>query len=248
LILLTRDTQYYEVQKLRQSLWMVFMVLATILFLYPINNLPLRLGLLVFSFGAYAGLIWLFQDRRPVFFGLIAFAVLIFAFLICPGRNGKPQKLREAYLQSLRSYEGTRFFWGGENGFGVDCSGLIRAGLIKANCQKGFLALNPRWVRFSLSLWWHDCSAKALGEEYRGQTRRVLSARSINELDTAIIQPGDIAVMANGVHVLAFLGGREWIEADPALGKVVIISAPAKNNPWFEEPVHILRWIELESK
>ena len=140
------------------------------------------------------------------------------------------------------------FFWGGENGFGVDCSGLIRAGLIKANFQKGFLALNPGWVRFSLSLWWHDCSAKALGEEYRGLARRVLSAPSINELDTARILQGDIAVMANGVHVLAFLGGGDWIEADPALGKVVIINAPVKTNSWFDEPVHIMRWTELETK
>lgn len=223
------------------------MVLAAILFLYPINNLPLRLGLLVFLSGTYAGLLWFFQNRKPVFFGLLAVAVLFFAFLIYPGRTGKPQKLREAYLQSLRSYEGTRFFWGGENGLGVDCSGLIRAGLIKANFQQGFLTLNPSWVRFSLSLWWHDCSAKALGEEYRGQTRRVLTSPNINELDTTKIQPGDIAVTTNGVHVLAFLGDREWIEADPALGKVVIFRSPVKNNPWFEEPVHIMRWTEVET-
>ena len=237
-----------QMQRIRRNLWVVMWAMALILFIYPINSLPLRLGLLASTFVGYVGLIWFFKNTKPVFLGLIAVAVLFFAFLCCPGRNSEPQKLQSAYLLSLRSYENTRFFWGGENGFGVDCSGLVRAGLIKANFQKGLLDLNPRWVRFSLSLWWHDCSAKALGEEYRGQTKYILSARSINALDETKILPGDLAVTDGGVHVLAFLGNHEWIEADPAVGKVIVVRVPAEKNPWFCHPVRIMRWTELETK
>jgi hypothetical protein len=240
--------QSEPMQKVRRSLWIVLLVLALILFLYPINSLPLRLALLGLTIGAYCSLIWFFRNRKPVSYGLIALAFLIGAFLVCPGKNGDPQSLQKAYLLSLRSYEDTRFFWGGENKFGVDCSGLVRAGLIKANFEQGLLTLNPGLVRFSLSLWWHDCSAQALGEEYRRQTKRIATAKSINFLEPGKIQPGDLAVTATGVHVLAFLGGNEWIEADPGMGKVVIVKVPADHNPWFQEPVHVMRWTELETK
>jgi len=242
------DSQCAQMQKVRRSLWIVLWVLALILFLYPINNLPLRLALLGLTIGAYCSLIWFFRNRKPVSYGLIALAFLIGAFLVCPGTNNDPRSLQKAYLVSLRSYEGTWFLWGGENRFGVDCSGLVRAGLIKANFQQGLLTLNPGLVRFSLSLWWHDCSAQALGEEYRRQTKRIATAKSINVLEPGKIQPGDLAVTATGVHVLAFLGGNEWIEADPAVGKVVIVKVPADHNPWFQEPVHVIRWTELEMK
>ena len=49
----------------------------------------------------------------------------------------------------------------------------------------------------------------------------------------------------NGVHVMAFLGDRQWIEADPDIGKVVIVQVPERTNPWFQETFKILRWREL---
>jgi len=179
---------------------------------------------------------------------LLSLGILIAGILVSPGRNADTQQLCNVYLRSLQTYEGTRYIWGGENTLGIDCSGLVRAGLIKANVEQGLLTLNPELVRFGLSLWWHDCSAKALGEEYRGLTRRITSSPSINLLGNSKTQPGDIAVTTSGVHVLAFLGNDEWIEADPDLKKVVVVKAPSKENPWFDEPVQIMRWTELETK
>ena len=179
-------------------------------------------------------------------FIIFNWSVLI-GFLASPGRNAAPQQLRNAYLQSQRSYEGTFYILGGEKKTGVDCSRLVRAGLIRASIEQGLLTLNPKPVRFGLSLWWHDCSAKALGVEYRGFTRQIIQSPGINLLENSEIEPGDIAVTTSGVHVLAYLGGNEWIEADPDLKKVVIIKVPSKGNPWFYEPVRILRWNELET-
>lgn len=235
-------------QKHFRNLWIVWGTLALIVFLYPINSLPLRVGLLGLSLAAFASFIWRFRKQKWLFRGSVALVVLVVAFLICPGRKTDPQSLRNAYLHSLRTYEGSRFVWGGENKFGVDCSGLVRAGLIKASAEEGFRTLNPELVRFSLSLWWHDCSAKSLGEEFRNQTRHVLDAKSIKMLQETSILPGDLAVTANGIHVLAFLGNGQWIEADPAFGKVIIAGIATKGNGWFDLPVRIMRWTELEAK
>src|SRR5215831_8746018 len=81
------DSQCAQMQKVRRSLWIVLWVLALILFLYPINSLPLRLAFLGLTIGAYCSLIWFFRNRKPVSYGLIALAFLIGAFLVCPGTN-----------------------------------------------------------------------------------------------------------------------------------------------------------------
>ena len=48
--------------------------------------------------------------------------------------------------------------------------------------------------------------------------------------------PGDIAVTASGVHVLACLGASEWIEADPNLKKVLIVQVPESKILGFKKP------------
>lgn len=235
-------------QNVHRSLWIVSLALAVVLFFYPINSLPLRLALIASSSGVCVGLIWLFRRQRRALYAFIVIALATAGFLVLPGSRADTELLRNSYLASLRSYEGTRYVWGGENQLGIDCSGLVRAALIKANLQQGIRTLNPKLIRFALSLWWHDCSAQALGEEYRGQTKPITPAKSINTLDEAKVLPGDIAVTASGVHVLAYLGNHEWIEADPHFGKVVIVRVPAVKNPWFDEPVRVMRWTELEAK
>jgi hypothetical protein len=229
-------------------LWLILWPIAIVLFLYPINNMLTRSSFIFAMAGLWAGCLyfgWRSRTARAVF---LSCTFIVTVFLICPGRNYATETLRTAYVASLRSFEGTRYIWGGENKRGIDCSGLVRAGLVKATFQQGLLTLNPGLVRYSLSLWWHDSSAEALGEEYRHQTKRFMTMASINGLDQSKILPGDIAVTVSGVHVLAYLGNREWIEADPHFGRVVVVKTPATKNPWFEESVHILRWKQLEEK
>lgn len=209
---------------------------------------PLRIGLILSLVSVWIGCLYFGWRNRPIRFGLLLCTAITVGFLICPGRSYESRILRNAYTKSLRSYEGTRYVWGGENKLGIDCSGLVRAGLIKASLNRGLVTLNPRLARYSLSLWWHDSSAKALGEEYRQQTKHILRATSINTVDKGKVSPGDLAVTANGVHVLAYLGNADWIEADPLAGKVIVVKVPAIKNPWFNEPVNIMRWTLLETK
>ena len=229
-------------KKLWFRLWIILWPITIVLFLYPINNRPLRICLILSLIGLWTGCLCFGWRRRIARSVLLSCTLIVTGFLICPGRNHATERLRTAYIASLRSFEGTRYIWGGENKCGIDCSGLVRAGLIKASWQQGLETLNPRLVRYALSLWWHDSTAKALGEEYLNQTKHIDKTASINSLDQAKVLPGDIAVTVSGVHVLAYLGDGEWIEADPLLTKVIIVKIPAVKNPWFDEPVNIMRW------
>jgi cell wall-associated NlpC family hydrolase len=141
----------------------------------------------------------------------------------------------------LRGYEGTRYVWGGENRLGIDCSGLVRKALVNANVSEGVRSLNPSALRTAISLWWNDCSARALGEGHRELTQHLFDASSINQLDFAKLQSGDLAVTDDGVHVLAYLGEGNWIEADPDMRRVLVLSVPSTNT-WFDTPVRLMRW------
>ncbi|MDB6065603.1 MAG: cell wall-associated hydrolase, invasion-associated protein [Pedosphaera sp.] len=226
--------------------WYALWPIAAALILYPINNIFVRVGILAALAGLWGGLLYFYWDRKVVRFGCIGLAGLVVVLMMLPGRNADAVKLRQRYVTSLSSYEGTRYIWGGENKLGIDCSGLVRSGLIVANYKEGFSSINPRLVRRSLSMWWHDCSAKALGEEYRGQTRRLFRAESINEIQESKMLPGDIVVTASGVHTLAYIGDQTWIEADPGEKRVIRVRVPS-DSPWFKEPVSVLRWTQFDS-
>jgi hypothetical protein len=118
---------------------------------------------------------------------------------------------------------------------------LVRRALINAHMRLAVRTFNPRALRTALDLWWHDCSAKALGEQYRGFTVAVLKASSANAADEPVLQPGDLGVTLSGVHVLAYLGDREWIQAEPELLEVVALRAPSQNG-WMNQPLNIMRW------
>jgi cell wall-associated NlpC family hydrolase len=181
--------------------------------------------------------------KSKVFFTLVMVLIVTPAiFFILPARNCDAAPLRRAYVEALCSYEETRYWWGGENHIGIDCSGLVRRALIDALIKQGVLTLDAGSLRNAAQMWWYDASARALRDGYRHQTVNLTSAASINTLDHSLLSPGDIAVTANGVHVLAYVGQSVWIEADPQIGKVVKVAAPSKDNGWLKMPVLILRW------
>jgi hypothetical protein len=208
---------------------------------HPVNGGVVRLLwlLALASTLAISALLW--RRSRWVYAALAFVVVIPTTMLLLPGRAFSRASLRAASVDALRSFEGTRYVWGGEGRLGIDCSGLVRQALIRSSLREGISSLNGDLIRSAVALWWFDSSARALRDEYRGTTTLLLEAPSVNTVPTELLAPGDFAVISDGVHVLAFLGGHSWIEADPDLGRVVVVDAPSSNR-WFGVPVHVLTW------
>jgi hypothetical protein len=232
-------------RRLLIAAWCALWVALVALIVYPVSTNLLRACVVACLFSLWGGALLLFWQRRAVRYFCLACALIAFAALALPGRASDGAMMRRAYVASLGTYEGTRYVWGGENSRGIDCSGLVRRGLINADVHEGFATANPKLLREAASMWWHDASAKSLLEGYRRKTREILSASSIDELDHTQILPGDIAVTSDGLHTLAYVGDEKWIEADPNPGRVVEVRARAGNS-WLKVPVRIMRWQQFE--
>lgn len=187
--------------------------------------------------------------RKVTRYLVLGFYALCMLFLVSPFSPAPdPVKLRAAYCRELLSYRGCAYVWGGEGRFGVDCSGLMRRGLIDAAGKEGLCRLNPQLARTALWLWWHDGSAATMGDGYAGRTRPIATAPALNQLDHATIRPGDLAVTKSGLHVLAYLGNRQWISADPVKQRVIVNDAADASNGYLQVPVKIVRWTLLDSR
>lgn len=235
-------------RKIAFVLWLALWPSLFAVHSYPIRIASIRLLLLVILALLWSGILWFSWKSRPLRFTVLALTFMVFVALILPGRKADSQELRDEYVRSLKSYTGTLYVWGGETHRGIDCSGLIRCGLIDANLHRGLATRNSALLRQAFSLWWHDSSALAMKQEYRNQTQLLFNARSLNKTDYGRLQTGDIAVTQSGAHVLAYIGDKTWIEADPnALfgDKVIEVKVPTRN-AWFHAPMSLMRWRQLE--
>lgn len=230
-------------RRLIKRLWYLNLVLLPIFILYPISYGILRLITVILLLSAFFGTLFIFWRRKIVRIFCFIFLVIVAGLTFLPGREMVDTfSLRQSYVQQLSKYEGSRYVWGGENRIGIDCSGLVRQGLIKANWQQGLLLMNPNLIRKGISLWWHDTSAVALRDGYNNYTKKLFFSTSINDLDHNRIKPGDLAVTTDGVHILAYLGKQIWIEADPNYKEVIKVKIPELNNHWFNVPIYALQW------
>ena len=104
--------------------------------------------------------------------------------------------------------------------------------------------LDASIFRASVDLWWHDTTAERLGECERDATLLISEAPSINAIERSQIEPGDMGVTGAGIHILAYLGGNEWIQAEPAVGEVIRNTVPS-DSLWFDQKVKVIRWSSL---
>ena len=227
--------------------WLRLIPTATALIaFYPVRTGTTRLLLVCGCTTVWIAAMIVFRQQRSVSVALAAAGGIGLGFALLPGRPSDPHALQAEYVRSLQGFQGTTYIWGGENGVGIDCSGLIRCGWIDANLRTGLRTLNPGPVRQAARIWWQDCSAQELGEGYRGRTRFLETAPTLNGMDQARLVAGEIVVTESGAHTMAYLGDRRWIEADPLAGSVITVQAPAARNPWFDQPMKILRWRATE--
>ncbi|HOJ55446.1 MAG TPA: NlpC/P60 family protein [Phycisphaerae bacterium] len=224
------------------ALWPVWFVLAW----YPISTGLTRMAAVVLVLMLWAGAVGLSWRWRPLRGILLGLTAIVLILPLLPGRQTDPTAMRNAHVQSLRGYHGAPYVWGGENRCGIDCSGLVRKGLVWADLRRGLMSLDDRLLRRSLDLWWHDASASHLGDGYGGRTRRICTTAGINQLDHAGILPGDFAITATGIHALVYIGDQNWMEADPGAGKVITVRVPTNGIGWFDQPIHVMRWTQFD--
>jgi hypothetical protein len=210
---------------------------------WPVSNTLTRLGgvvTLVAGWSLLAAMIW---RRRLLRASLLTISVLCAAFvIICPRRHEDVESMRDGFVAGLLHYEGVSYVWGGECFTGIDCSGLVRRGLIDSLFLRGIRTLDGGLIRYAICLWWHDCTASDLGYGRNQLTIPVIETPSINTLNHSRLARGDLAVTRGGEHVMAYLGDDLWIEADPLAHRVITVRAPSRSNAWFNGPMRIVRW------
>ena len=221
--------------------WYFLCVFVVVLLLFPIRNEVIRIALMAGASGVWAVALVLFGKRPPVLVTCLFAALVPTALLLLPGRSVNADALRYAYVTALRSYAGTPYVWGGETRTGIDCSGLVRQGMVQAEMSEGLRTGNGALLRDALYLWWDDCSARALGEEYHGRTIVQRKVSRLNFADYSALRKGDLAVIGDGVHVLAYIADQTWIQADPQAGSVIITPTIRGDNRLDLDAI-LVRW------
>ncbi len=98
----------------------------------PLNYGVLRVFIVVTVVGLWAGAVVSCREKKRLALIVILFGLVPMLLLCLPGREVEVTALQREYVQRLRAYGGTRYLWGGENRFGIDCSAeFLRQGTLE---------------------------------------------------------------------------------------------------------------------
>lgn len=210
--------------RLRLIFFLACLGLLALVIIIPYRTSLIRAGMLILCCLAWAGLVALASRRRVLRIGLIV-ATALSALLLVTNDSGNPdsEALRRRFVERLTDYDGVRYVYGGENHRGVDCSGLVRAAMVRALVDRGVASLDSRMLRSAFALWWQDTNAIQLGKGANGFTLPIRDGSPLPMRAAQDLRPGDLAVTTSGSHVLAYLGNQRWIEADPDAARVQIV-------------------------
>ena len=227
--------------RLRLVFLLSSVVALALLILVPYRNSLVRLVLLGL-WGLTGFSLLLFLWPRKVLRILLLLIIALFAVLLLrPGHATiDTAMLRERFLHRLESYDGVRYVYGGENHRGIDCSGLVRAAMVRSLVDEGLASVDPALFRSALRLWWRDTNAIQLGKGAGGLTLPIGGGSPIEMRAAQNLRPGDLAVTTSGSHVLAYLSGDRWIEADPDIGRVHIVDL--QTSPIAGQEVLLVTW------
>lgn len=222
-------------------------VLAALLAL-PMRSTIIRLAIAaLFSLIAIGllALTWKTKSVRHSLLALFLSVAVLVSFPYEPKRD--IDALRDIYVTKLKAYDGTRYVWGGENHLGIDCSGLVRIALAEALFEYGLRRMDPSALRTGFYLWWHDSNAVDLGKATSVHTI-LLGDGALARLSEGKNQlAGDLAVTQAGSHVLVYIGGDLWIEAEPSVGATHIFDLKGKFNYLADQEVRFVRWTYLNA-
>lgn len=172
----------------RRLLWLLWIACLTLFFavwLSPVSSVRSRLSGIVLFLILWIGLIALTWRARFLRFALIGITMVCGIFALMPSRGHRDvNALRLGYVGGLLRYEGCNYYWGGESPKGIDCSGLIRRGLIDSLFLRGIRTFDPGLCRYAVWVWWHDCTANDLGLG-KGLTSPILITPSLNTLNAS---------------------------------------------------------------
>jgi hypothetical protein len=183
-------------------------------------------------------LLWRRRVWRTLFLIMVALPGF---FVFLPGRSAiDTSRLRQRFVRQLQTYDGVRYIYGGENHRGIDCSGLVRAAMVRALVDEGLHSLDPALLRAAFTLWWRDTNALELGKGGRGLTLSIGDGLPMAMRAAQNLRPGDLAVTTTGSHVLGYLADQRWIEADPDVARVHIVDL--STSPIAGQEVLLVTW------
>lgn len=204
----------------------------------------------VYLLTSYAIFFWTNKKKRCLlyFLGVIFLITTIFMFRGTFSHNEQTTlALRDNYVQELMHYEGVRYIWGGENIWGIDCSGLPRKALRNALVRFAFFKGDWRCLKHALKSWWFDASAEALANGYQNYISPLDLQGTVADAPDNRLSPGNLAITKDGKHIMVYIGKDSWISADPLLGKVVVENPSVSSNPWYKVDVAFYEWNVLSS-
>ena len=210
----------------------------------PWRTTLVRVGLIalgLFVGFALANLVW----RQKALRILVLLVLGLSGVTLClPGRHQTDTtRIRQRFVHRLETYDGVRYVYGGENHRGIDCSGLVRAAMVRALADEGISSADPALLRAAFILWWRDTNALQLGKGGKGLTLPIGDGLPMPMRSAPNLRPGDLAVTTSGSHVLAYLDHQRWIEADPDVARVHIVDL--NTSPLAGQEVLLVTWCWL---
>jgi Ca2+/Na+ antiporter len=235
----------WTINKSTAAIVIIAFGVSGILIVNPIKTTSVKISILFFLALIFLSPFVFFRKNLKTMISIAVIYLLALIYIFLPARPYDKESIRQRYVLNLAATKGLSFIWGGESHFGADCSGLVRKEFENALIEEGLMTFNPSLIRKALYIWWYDCDAKSLKNGYKDFTFPIFSGKNVNSIDSKNLMPGDLAVIDDGSHVMAYIGNNKWIEADPEELNVLCIDTPS-NNPWFSMPTTIVRWKILQ--